>query len=139
LRQEILQEKGDLTLKDEEDLLENIRKLDEDHIQIRPSNIDSYGQQILISKLFTLISTRYHPIVFAAKSNIPFIIPFISIYYEHKAEGFAQKTGLTEFSVPVEKINADEIINMFEILERDRDTIVERLRTVNPLLKKNQE
>jgi len=112
-------------------LLESIRELDKEQIHICPPDIDSYGQQIVISKLFCLISMRYHPAVFAAKGNTP----FISIYYEHKAEGFAQKMGFTDFTIHIEDISASEIINRFTVLERDYETVKERLRAINPLLK----
>lgn len=116
---------------DDTRLLESIRGLDKERIHICPPEIDSYGQQVLISKLFCLISLRYHPAVFAAKVNTP----FISIYYEHKAEGFARKAGFTDFIIHIENISASEIINRFTVLERDYDTVKERLRAINPLLK----
>jgi len=56
---------------------------------------------------------RYYPVVLAAKVNTP----FISIPYEHKAEGFAQKVGVTDFTINVEDISAGEITNRFEVLE----------------------
>lgn len=74
---------------------------------------------------------RYHPVVFAAKGNTP----FISIYYEHKAEGFARKVGFTDFTIHVERISANEIINKLEVLEQNYDTVKERLKAINPLLK----
>ena len=112
-------------------LLESIQELDKERIHICPPDIDSYGQQILISKLFCLISVRYHPVVFAAKGNTP----FISIYYEHKAEGFARKVGFTDFAIHVESISAGEITNRFEVLEQNYDTVKERLIAMNPVLK----
>ena len=112
-------------------LLETIREMDKEKIRLCPLNIDSYGQQVLISKLFCLISMRYHPVVFAAKGNTP----FISIYYEHKAEGFARKIGLTDFTIHIESISASEVINRFTVLERDYDVVKERLRTTNRFLK----
>jgi len=114
-------------------LLESIRELDKERIHICPPDIDSYGQQILISKLFCLISMRYHPVVFAAKGNTP----FISIYYEHKAQGFARKVGFTDFSIHVESISAGEIINTFKILEQNYDIVKQRLRAINPILKED--
>jgi coenzyme F420 hydrogenase subunit beta len=115
----------------ETQLLERIREVDKRQIYICPPDIDSYGQQVIISKLFALISMRYHPVVFAAKGNTP----FISIYYEHKAEGFVQRVGLTDFAIRIEDISASEIIDRFTILEQNYDEVKERLRAVNPLLK----
>jgi coenzyme F420 hydrogenase subunit beta len=115
----------------ETQLLERTREVDKRQIYICPPNIDSYGQQVIISKLFALISMRYHPVVFAAKGNTP----FISIYYEHKAEGFVQRVGFTDFAIQIEDISASEIIRRFTILEQNYDEVKERLRAVNPLLK----
>ena len=112
-------------------LLERIRDKSKGQVYICPPNVDSYGQQVLISKLFCLISMRYHPVVFAAKGNTP----FISIYYEHKAEGFARKVGFTDFTINIEDISAGEITNRFEVLEQDYYTVKERLRAINPALK----
>ena len=100
--------------------MESIRELDKERIQVCPPDIDSYAQQVLISKLFCLISMRYHPVIFAAKGNTP----FISICYEHKAEGFARKVGFTDFTIPVERISAKEIIGRFTVLEKEYDTHV---------------
>ena len=70
--------------------------------------------------------------IFAAKGNTP----FISIYYEHKAEGFAKKVGFTDFTINVEDISAGEIINRFELLEQNYDTVKERLKAMNPLIER---
>ena len=112
-------------------LFERIRETSKGQVYICPPNIDSYGQQVLISKLFCLISMRYHPAVFAAKVNTP----FISIYYEHKAEGFARRVDFTDFTINVEDISAGEITNRFEVLEQNYDTVKERLTAINPVLK----
>lgn len=116
---------------DDVQLLETIREVDKDRILICPPNIDSYGQQVLIAKLFALISMRYHPVVFAAKANTP----FISIYYEHKAEGFARRAGFADFAIHVENLVAGEIIDRFTILERDHNALKEQLSALNPVLK----
>jgi len=118
---------------DDVQLLETIREVDKDRILICPPNIDSYGQQVIISKLFAMISMRYHPIVFAVKGNVP----FVSIYYEHKAEGFAQRVGLSDLAIPIhiERINTNDIIDRFTVLEQNYDTVKDRLRAMNPLLK----
>jgi polysaccharide pyruvyl transferase WcaK-like protein len=115
---------------DERRLLERITGLDSKRIQLLPSDIDSFGQQALIARLFCVISMRYHQVVFAAKAGIP----FISVYYEHKAKGFAQKTGMGDFSIDVQDVTADEIIGRFVALEQSYDTLKDRLRTMAPIL-----
>jgi len=112
-------------------LLEKIRSLDKERIRLLMPDVDAFGQQIVISKLFSLISMRYHPVVFAAKANIP----FISIYYEHKTEGFVRRIGLEDFAVSVEQLTPQEIITRFNRLEQNHQEIRERLMVMNPLLK----
>lgn len=111
-------------------LLERIRGLDKERIQLLSPDVDAFGQQVLISQLFCVISMRYHPIVFAAKGKTP----FIAIYYEHKTKGFIHKTGLDDFSLDVQSLSAAEVIGCFVRLERDYDAVKERLRAVVPLL-----
>ena len=43
--------------------------------------------------------------------------------------------GFTDFTINVEDISAGEIINRFEVLEQNYDTVKERLIAVNPVLK----
>jgi len=112
-------------------LLEYISRLDEERIRICPPNIDSYAQQIIISKLFCLITMRYHPAVFAAKGNTP----FISIYYEHKVKGFIEGIGLTDFMIDIEEMSASEIISKFTILERSYKMVKDQLKAISPSLK----
>ena len=112
-------------------LLEDIRELNEEKIFILPSNMDSYAQQVIISKLFCVISMRYHPNIFAAKGNIP----SICISYEHKMEGFMEKLGRTDLMIKVEEISTNKIIDKFTYLEENYNTIKEQLKKRTPQLK----
>lgn len=116
---------------DDVSLLESFRELDKRKIYILPSNVDSYAQQIIISKLFCLISMRYHPNIFAAKGNIP----SIAIYYEHKTKGFMEKLGRTDLMINVEEISASEIIDKFIYLEENYNIIKQQLKKRTPQLK----
>jgi len=117
--------------KDEAGLLERISKLNREQIHVCPPEIDSYGQQIIISRLFCLISMRYHPNIFAAKGNTP----FIALSYEHKMRGFAKKIGFTELVIDVEEMSAGKIINKFVYLEQNYNAIREYLKQQGPQLK----
>lgn len=96
-----------------------------------PSNVDAYAQQLIISKLFCVISVRYHGIVFSVKGGVP----FISISYEDKIKGFIEKIGFTDLMINVEEISADNIIDKFTYLEENYDIIRERLRDRGSSLK----
>jgi len=112
-------------------LLENLRELDKKKISILPTNVDSYVQQIIISKLFCVIGMRYHPNIFAAKGNVP----SIAIYYEHKTKGFMEKLRRTDLMIDVEEISASKIIEKFTYLEENYNTIKEQLKKKTPQLK----
>lgn len=112
-------------------LLKGYREINSKKIYILPTNLDSYAQQVIISKLFCVISMRYHPNIFAAKGNVP----SICIYYEHKAKGFMEKLGLTNLTINVEEISMSEIIDKFTYLEENYYTIKEQLKKRTPQLK----
>ena len=112
-------------------LLENFRKINKEQIFILPEYIDSYAQQVIISKLFCVIGMRYHSNIFSAKGNVP----FISIYYEHKMKGFMENIGLAELLINVEEINAGEIIDKYLYLEQNYGFIKNVLEKWNPQLK----
>ena len=120
-------EQGDL----ENSLLEDLHRINKKKIFILPSNVDSYGQQAIISKLFCIIGMRYHPNIFAAKGNVP----SICIYYEHKAKGFMEKLGLTNLVINVEEISASRIIEKFTYLEENYNPIKEAIKKQTPQLK----
>lgn len=114
-------------------LLKDISNLNQERIFILPSNIDSFGQQIIISKLFCLISMRYHPSLWAIKMNVP----FITISYEHKFMGFIKKTELFDYIINTEEMNADKIIDKFNTLEKNYIKIKDRLKNISQFLKKD--
>jgi len=116
---------------DDAPLLERIRALDPERIMMCPPHVDAYGQQALISRLHTMVSMRYHPSIFAAKGNVP----FISICYEHKARGFARAAGLSDFALDVEDMTAQAVLDRFDALERDHDLLTRRLAGLNPVLR----
>lgn len=115
----------------EKPLLEHLHRINEEKIFIFPSNVDSYGQQAIISKLFCIIGMRYHPNIFAAKGNVP----SICIYYEHKAKGFMEKLGLRNLVINVEDISASRIIEKFTYLEGNYNQIKEGIKKRIPQLK----
>lgn len=112
-------------------LLEKFKKIDPCNILVLPENIDSYAQQIIISRLYCVIGMRYHSNIFAAKGNVP----FISIYYEHKMKGFMDKIELADLAINVENISAKAIENKFMYLEQNYSLIKRRLEIETPKLK----
>ncbi|WP_440947237.1 polysaccharide pyruvyl transferase family protein [Methanosarcina sp. T3] len=112
-------------------LLNTFKKIDEKNISILPENLDSYAQQIIISKLYCVIGMRYHSNIFAAKGNVP----FISIYYEHKMKGFMQNLGLDNLMIDVKEITSDKIKDKFVYLEQNHNDVKKYLTDQMPELK----
>lgn len=116
-------------------LLQKFKSIDEGKVIILSKDIDAYAQQVIISKLFSVIGMRYHSNIFAAKHKIP----FISIYYEHKMKGFMEKLGLTDLMINVDSISSDEIIKRFIYLEQRYTNIQKHLEKHVPILMKESQ
>lgn len=90
---------------------------------------DTFVQQYIISKLYCIIGMRYHSNIFAAKAGIP----FISIIYEEKMEGFLQKYNFIDWSIKIEQLNADILLCKYFDLVDDNNNIKKRIS-----MKKNE-
>ena len=103
----------------EKPLLNEILKTNNNNVILLPENIDSYAQQVIISKLFCVVGMRYHPNIFAAKG----CTPSIAICYEHKATAFMEKLGRSDLSIDVKNISSNILIQKFEYLKENYDKI----------------
>ncbi len=113
-------------------LLEQYRDADKERILILPENVDSYGQQALMSRLHSVIGMRYHSNIFAAKAGIP----FLCISYEHKMKGFMENLGLVDLTLDVEEITSQRIIEKFDYIEHNYTQIKKLLKERIPALQK---
>jgi colanic acid/amylovoran biosynthesis protein len=112
-------------------LLKRIAEINPTQTYICPTTVDSYAQQVLISKLYYMVSLRYHPCIYATKANIP----CLAISYQHKMDGFYKKAGLTDLNIRIETINLNNITKKLEYLEKNYEDIRQRLIRINPFLK----
>jgi colanic acid/amylovoran biosynthesis protein len=112
-------------------LLKYFKNLNENRICILPENIDSYAQQLIISKLFCTVGMRYHSNIFATKGKVP----FISISYEHKMDGFMKKIGLQELLIDINDISANRLITKYIYIEHNYNKIKEQLERKSLQLK----
>lgn len=111
--------------------LKKIHKLNKDRIYILNPEFDAYALQLIISNLLTVISFRYHPNIFAAKNNIP----FISISYEHKMNGFINKIELENLNIDICNANVNKIMEKLMYIEENYEQIVSHLKNRNKELK----
>jgi colanic acid/amylovoran biosynthesis protein len=79
---------------------------------------DCYFQQHIISKFYSVVGMRYHSNIFSAKMGTP----FISISYEQKMAGFMEISGLDDYCIKVEELNAKGLIETFEKLENNYES-----------------
>jgi colanic acid/amylovoran biosynthesis protein len=61
---------------------------------------DTYFQQYIISKCYSLVGMRYHSNIFAAKMGVP----FVAIGYEEKMYGFMEEHGLTDYLIKIDDL-----------------------------------
>ena len=93
---------------------------------------DAYFQQFFICKLYAVVGMRYHSNIFSAKA----LIPFVSIAYEQKMEGFMKKADLSKYCLLLEKLNFKSLKEKFELLENEYASYREKLQIIKPVLKK---
>lgn len=113
-------------------LLKQFIGRDTERISILPAGIDAYGQQVLISKLHSMIGMRYHSNIFAAKGGVP----FLPVCYEHKMNGFVTALGFSDLIVSVEDISSQRVIDRFEYLERNHSRLKDTLDEKIPKLRR---
>jgi colanic acid/amylovoran biosynthesis protein len=114
------------------DLLKKIAPVDGENIFILPIDTDAYLQQIIISKLFCVVTARYHPVIFAVKAAVP----VISVYYEHKTKGFLEMAGIPEFGVDVRDVTIAKLMDLFKSIENEHASLSQRLKRTSADLKR---
>jgi len=77
---------------------------DSDRVRILPEDCRVEESQGVSAELDLLIATRLHSFILAAAVGTPGIV----IAYEHKAIGFTEMLGVSEFVVRIDALNSDE-------------------------------
>lgn len=90
---------------------------------VMSDEMDSYFQQYVISKLYAVVGMRYHSNIFSAKMGVP----FVSVAYEQKMEGFMKNTGLEKYCIKIEQLSFERLRNTFENMVRNYDFYKEEL------------
>jgi colanic acid/amylovoran biosynthesis protein len=116
-------------------LLQRFRTLNREQIRILDNTCDAYAQQVIISKLFAYVTFRYHPAIFASKSNVP----TLCIFYEHKMRGLMEKLGRSDLTMSVEDVDDSQLIQRFTYLEDNYNVIKHELAEANGKMKGDAE
>jgi colanic acid/amylovoran biosynthesis protein len=119
----------------ERELLERFRNLNVDKIHVLDEDCDTYCQQVIISKLFAVVTMRYHPTIFAAKASVPALI----VAYEHKTYGLAEQLGRLDLTLDVEEVDAQALIERFTYLEKNYDVIKQELAVTGQRLMRDSQ
>ena len=107
----------------ERELLDRFSNLNEEKIRVLDKNCDAYCMQVIVSKLFAVVSMRLHPIVFASKASVP----ALSISYEFKMQGFAELMGRSDLTLDLDEVDAQTLIERFTYLTNNYETIKQEL------------
>ena len=94
-------------------------------------NYDCYFQQFLISKLFAVVGMRYHSNIFAAKMGVP----FVSVSYEQKMDGFMENAGLGEYCIKINDLSFEKLSMNFEKMIQNHDTYKKYLQSKHAIWK----
>ena len=80
-----------------------------EEIYVMPEGYDSDVQQAVIEGAGLVIGARYHSIVFAVNTGVP----FVSLSYEHKMSGMLDAIGASAYMVDIQKaFENEETCNM---------------------------
>ena len=92
------------------------------------SNLELNCQQMktVYSGFDFLIGTRFHSVIFSMTQ----LKPCIAITYGgNKGEGIMKDLGLSQYSINIASISGSELINRFKDLYKNKETVIEVLRS----------
>jgi colanic acid/amylovoran biosynthesis protein len=75
------------------------------------------------SQMDYFIGTRFHSCIYSLSMNVP----TVAIAYQYKTIGIMDQLGLEDYVIPIEKIDAGSLMEVFENLVRNRVRIRETL------------
>lgn len=100
-----------------------MRSFATEHCYVMSDRYDCYFQQYVISRLKAVVGMRYHSNIFSAKMGIP----FVSVSYEQKMQGFMQKAGLIDYCLAIGDLSFDSLKEKFDAMMQNYDSYRERL------------
>ena len=78
----------------------------------------------LYSYFYCIIGTRFHSVIFSIFENVPAIA---ITYGGNKGQGIMNDLGLSEYAIPIDKVNDTILISTFNKLCKQYDNIIEIL------------
>jgi polysaccharide pyruvyl transferase WcaK-like protein len=103
-----------------------------DKARIIPENCTSEESHGIFADLGFLIATRYHSFVLASTVGTPSIV----VSYEHKATGYAEMLGLSEYVVNADALDYEEVCRKIDqLLENIEQVKVQMASKIDSLKK----
>lgn len=121
---------------DESPLLLDVKRrlvsfgLDQDKVRVADEVSSVWMYQRKIKSAFTVVSMRYHGIVFAAKNAVP----FLSLSYENKMREVCAYVGKLNLNIDLKKLNARELAEKLKEIGDSREAISESLKARSDFL-----
>jgi len=122
---------NDLHTKNDLDLINEITtRVNSDRLIVLKGEYNPCEIKSLINMSDMLMTTRMHPAIFAFAQGIP----VLGIAYEPKMINLMERVGQERFLFEIDNINANDLINKFEMLIMEKENIQEKISTnVNSL------
>lgn len=106
------------------------------HVTIDDPQLNCRQVMSVYSNFKFLIGTRFHSVIFAQNS----FVPTIAISYGgNKGVGIMEDVGLSDFSIPMNSISGEALIELFEDLEKKEESVKDILREYRGLLDEDRE
>lgn len=96
----------------------------EDRIKVAEGDLSSMETASLIADTELFIGTKTHSIVYGLKTATP----TLSISYQQKSTEFMKMFGMERYAIPMQEIDADRVMVLFDDLYAHREAVREQLR-----------
>ena len=83
-----------------------------------------------------MIGTRFHSVIFALNVKVPSIA---IAYGGNKGKGIMSVLGNDEYSIDMDKIHRNTLLDMFKILETNRESYLSNLKQKRHLIDKERQ
>ncbi|MBW8382047.1 MAG: polysaccharide pyruvyl transferase family protein [Youngiibacter sp.] len=100
---------------------EIVSKLNNNEYEILSSyDYNCRDLKFMYSKMDYVVGTRFHSVIFSLAERIPSIA---ITYGGNKGQGIMRDLGLAEYSIPIDELNSQELINSFISLSTNREQV----------------
>ena len=118
------------------EVAKELKRLGVPFLSLCDESLNCKDVMALYSSFDYFIGTRFHSVIFAQNS----LVPTIAISYGgNKGVGIMEDLSLSEYSIPMDSISSERIINVFNSLVENRTIVVEKIKLHHEIIKKDRE